>query len=109
MDIEVPAGKLGVKLSLICPGNLEKEISSMLQGVAEKVHVETLISNVVSATCFVELGKSLKKVKGFNQRKQRREAVSQEEDFHLAWELARGKRNNLKHSQSKALSLYRAE
>ena len=81
----------------------------MLQCVAKKVNVETLISNVVSATCFVELGKSLQKAKGFNQRKQRREAGSQEEGFHLVWELAREKRNNLKHSQSKALSLYRAE
>ena len=68
-----------------------------------------LISNVAIATCFVELGKSLKNVKGFNQRKQKEEAVSQKEDLHLSWELAREKRNNLKHSQSKALSLYRAE
>lgn len=66
LDIELLVGKLGVKLSLISPGNLEKEISTMLQCVAKKVNVETLILNVVSATCFVELGKSLKKVKGFN-------------------------------------------
>lgn len=28
MDIELPVEKLGVKLSLISPGNLEKEIST---------------------------------------------------------------------------------
>jgi len=70
------------------------------------VNAETLISNVVSATCVVELGKSHKKVKGFNQR---REAASQEDDFHLSCELAIGNRNSFKHSQCKALSLYRAE
>lgn len=56
MDLE-PVGKLGVKLSLISPGNLDKEICLILQCVAEKVNVETLMSKVVSGTCFVELGK----------------------------------------------------
>lgn len=56
MDLE-PVGKLGVKLSLISLGNLDKEICLILQCVAEKVNVETLISEVVSDTCFVELGK----------------------------------------------------
>lgn len=88
MDLE-PVGKLGVKLSLISLGNLDKEICIILQCVAEKVDVEVSLSNVVSDTSFLELGKSLKKVKGFNQRKRRKEAASQEEDFHLAWELAR--------------------
>lgn len=107
MDIELPIGKLGVKLSFVSPGNLEKEISTTLECVAEKANIETPVSNVVSATCFVDLGKSLKKVKGFNQRKQRRETASQVEGFHLAWELAGEKTNSLKHSRSKAL--YRAK
>lgn len=56
MDLE-PVGKLGVKISLISLGSLDKEICLILQCVAEKVNVETLISKVVSDTCFVELGK----------------------------------------------------
>lgn len=36
MDLEIHERKLGVKLSLICTSNPEKEISMMLQCVVKK-------------------------------------------------------------------------